>query len=291
MDAQLLAQLTVNGIVIGGVYALLAIGLSLIFGILGVVNFAHGELYMLSATAAYALVAVLGIGFWPATVAVVVLSALLGAAMYDLFLKRLGHRDFERSILLTVGLAMVLQNGALVLWGAEPRFLRVPSLAGSVALLDVRIPVTRLGALVAALAGLACLACLLYLTRLGQAMRAVAANATAAAVVGIPTRRIARATVAVGLAMCGLAGAILAPVYSIHPLMGTLFVLKAFAIVIIGGMGNLLGAGIVAFALGILESVLGGYVSLATTEAIVFAAMIAVLLFRPLGVFGRGVRV
>jgi branched-chain amino acid transport system permease protein len=291
VDSQVLIQLAVNGVIIGGIYALLAIGLSLIFGILGIVNFAHGEFYMLGATATYALVAVLGVGFWPAAAAVVALSAMAGVALYDLFLKRIDRHDFERSILLTVGIAMIVQNGALVLWGADPLFLRVSSLAGSVAVQDVRVPIARLGALFASAAGIAALTCLLHFTRLGQAMRAVAANTAAAAVVGIPAHRIARVTVAVGLAMCGLAGATLAPIYSIHPLMGTLFVFKAFAIVIIGGMGNLLGAGIVAFSLGVLESVLGGYVSLAATEAIVFAAMIAMLLFRPLGLFGRGVRV
>lgn len=291
MEPAFILQLIVNGIVIGSVYALLAIGLSLIFGILGVVNFAHGEFYMLGATAALFLVVAMGLGFWPSVVLVVVASAIVGVVLYDVFLRNVGRHDFERSMLLTLGLAMVLQNGALAWWGADPQFLRVPSLAGLVSVLDIRIPMTRISALAAALLGIAGLGWLLYRTRLGQAMRAAASNPMAAAVVGIPTHRISRATVAVGLAMCGLAGAILAPIYTVHPLMGTMFVFKAFAIVIIGGMGNVMGAAIVAFALGIGESVMGAYVTLAAAEGIVFAVMIAVLLFRPLGLFGRGVRV
>lgn len=291
MEPAFLLQLIVNGIVIGSVYALLAIGLSLIFGILGVVNFAHGEFYMLGATATLFLVVALGLGFWPSVILVVVASAIVGVGLYDVFLRNVGRHDFERSMLLTLGLAMVLQNGALAWWGADPQFLRVSSLAGLISMFEIRIPMTRVSALVGALLGIAALGWLLYRTRLGQAMRAVASNPMAAAVVGIPTHRISRATVAVGLAMCGLAGAILAPIYTVHPLMGAMFVFKAFAIVIIGGMGNIAGAAIVAFALGIGESITGAYVTLAATEGIVFAVMIAVLLFRPLGLFGRGVRV
>jgi len=291
MELQLLLQLAVNGVVIGGIYALLAIGLSLIFGILGVVNFSHGEFYMLGATATLAAVVAGGLGYWPAVLFVVLAGALAGALLYDVFLKRIGRHEFERSILLTLGIAMVIQNGALYLWGAEPRFLRVPSLAGAVALFDVRMPGTRLAALVAALGGLFLLVAMLYGTRLGRAMRGIASNPAAAAVVGIPADRIARLTTATGLGMCALAGAVLSPIYSVHPLMGTLFVFKAFAIVIIGGMGSLAGAAAVAFTLGIVESVAGGYMTLAATEAMVFGVMIAFLLFRPLGLFGRGVRV
>jgi branched-chain amino acid transport system permease protein len=290
MDVHLLVQLAINGVAIGSVYALLAIGLSMIFGILGIVNFAHGEFYMLGAAATLTLVTGAGLGYWPALVAVVVLSAALGATTYDLLFSRLGH-DFERSILLTLGLGMILQNGMLALVGADPQFLQVPALSGFVTVLDFRIPRTRLAALTAATLAIAVLVLLLYRTRIGQAMRAVAINPAAAAVVGISAPRVARITVAVGLAMCGLAGAILAPIYTVHPLMGTLFVFKAFAIVIIGGMGSLVGAAVVAFALGIAESIAGGYASLAATEAMVFAVMIVVLLFRPLGLFGRGVRI
>lgn len=291
MELQYLLQLAANGIVIGSVYALLAIGLSLIFGILGVVNFAHGEFYMLGATATYALVALLGLDYWVSIVLVMLVAAAIGIALHDLFLKRIGRHEFERSMLLTLGLAMILQNGALAIWGADPKFVRVPALSGLISPFEVRIPLTRAAAFAAAIAGLFGLIYLLHRTRLGQAMRAVASNPTAASVVGIPANLIARATVAVGLAMCGLAGAALAPIYTVHPLMGTLFVFKAFAIVIIGGMGSLSGAAIVAFALGIVESTVGAYVSLSTTEGIVFAVMIAVLLFRPLGLFGRGLRV
>jgi branched-chain amino acid transport system permease protein len=291
MDTHFLLQLAINGVVIGSVYALLAIGLSLIFGILGVVNFAHGEFYMLGATATLAFVTSIGLGYWPSVALVIIVASIVGAVLYDLFLKRIGRHDFERSILLTLGIGMIIQNGALALWGADPKFLHVEALAGKTAILGVMVPWTRLSALLAALLAMGALVALLYRTRLGQAMRAVAVNPAAAAVVGVPAATVSRVTVAVGLAMCGLAGAVLAPVYTVHPAMGVLFVFKAFAIVIIGGMGSLAGAAVVAFGLGITESIVAGFASLATTEAIVFAIMIVVLLFRPLGLFGRGVRV
>jgi len=155
----------------------------------------------------------------------------------------------------------------------------------------LRLPLSRLFALGLGLAAFGALYLILYHTRVGKAMRGVAQNRDAALMVGIDPRAVSRLAVAIGIGLSGLAGAALAPVYAVHPLMGFSFVFKAFAIIIIGGLGHISGAAIAAVALGILESLAGGFLPLVMGDALAFIAMIAVLLLRPQGLFGRGVRV
>jgi branched-chain amino acid transport system permease protein len=287
----ILLQLLVNGLVLGVIYALIAMGLALIFGVVEIVNFAHGELYMLGAMAAYFLTMNVGIGFWPSVVMVTAGAFAVGVVLYEGLLAPFAGRDFERSILLTLGLSMVLQNGAVLLLTTTPRVETTPYTYRFVLLGDARIPVLRLFALAIALVAFAALYLILHHTRIGKAMRGVAQNRAAALMVGIDPRAAARLAVAIGVGLSGLAGAALAPVYSIHPTMGFAFVFKAFAIIIIGGLGNILGAAVSAVALGLVESVAGGFLPPAFVDAIAFVAMILILLFRPAGLFGRGVRV
>jgi branched-chain amino acid transport system permease protein len=291
VDFAILLQLLINGLVLGVIYALIAMGLALIFGVLEIVNFAHGELYMLGAMAAYFLTMNLGIGFWASVLLVTAGAFCVGILFYEVLLARLAGRDFERSILLTLGLSMVLQNGAVFLLTATPRLETTPYTYRFLMIGDARIPVLRLFALLLALAAFAALYLILHHTRTGKAMRGVAQNRAAALMVGIDPRAAARLAVAIGVGLSGLAGAALAPVYSVHPTMGFAFVFKAFAIIIIGGLGNILGAAVSAVALGVVESVAGGFLPPAFVDAIAFVAMILILLFRPEGLFGRGVRV
>jgi len=291
VDFATLLQLLINGLVLGVIYALIAMGLALIFGVLEIVNFAHGELYMLGATAAYFLTMSFGVGFW-ASVALVTVGAFgVGIVFYEVLLRPFAGRDFERSILLTLGLSMVLQNGAVFLLTSTPRLETTPYTYRFLLLGEARIPMLRLFALILALVAFAAIYLILHHTRVGKAMRGVAQNRAAALMVGIDPRAAARLAVAIGVGLSGLAGAALAPVYSVHPLMGFAFVFKAFAIIIIGGLGNILGAAIAAVALGVIESVAGGFLPPAFVDAIAFVAMIVILLFRPEGLFGHGVRV
>lgn len=291
MDASFYAQLLVNGIAIGVIYALIAMGLSLIFGVLEIVNFAHGEFYMLGAMLAYFLTMNAGLGYWPAVALVTVAALVLGYLLYEVLLAPMQGGSFERSILLTLGLSMVLQNGAVFLFTTTPRMVTHGIAYGNVALGGLQLSRSRVYALGLGLAAFAALYLVLYLTRTGKAMRGVAQSRDAALMVGIDPRAVSRLAVAIGIGLSGLAGAALAPVYAIHPLMGFAFVFKAFAIIIIGGLGNIGGAAIAALALGILESLIGGFLPLVMVDALVFGSMIAVLLVRPQGLFGRGVRV
>lgn len=291
MDWSFYAQLLLNGIVMGVIYALVAMGLSLIFGVLEIVNFAHGEFYMLASILAYFLTVRWGFDYWTTIVLVTVVGLAVGYVLFEGLLLGLRGEAFERSILLTLGLSMVLQNGAVFLFTTTPRMVETPLSYQNVQLGDLRVPMARIYALVLGLAAFAALYLILHHTRLGKAMRGAAQNRAAAMMVGIDTRVVARLAVAIGIGLSGLAGAALAPIYSVHPLMGFSFVFKAFAIIIIGGLGNVSGAAISAVMLGVIESFAGGLLPLAMTDAVAFVAMIAVLLLRPQGLFGRGVRV
>jgi branched-chain amino acid transport system permease protein len=291
LDASFLIQLLLNGLVIGVIYALIAMGLSLIFGVLEIVNFAHGEFYMLGAMGAYFLTTNLGLGYWP-TVALVTLGALcVGYVLYEALLASIKGEGFERSILLTLGLSMVLQNSAVFLFTTTPKMIQGAQTYSNFIVGDVRVPVLRVFALALGLAAFAVLYMILYRTQVGKAMRGVAQNREAALMVGIDPRAISRLAVAIGIGLSGLAGAALAPIYAVHPLMGFTFVFKAFAIIIIGGLGNVSGAAIAAITLGILESLMGGFLPQVMVDGLAFAAMILILLIRPEGLFGRGVRV
>jgi branched-chain amino acid transport system permease protein len=291
VDWSFFAQLLLNGLVMGVIYALVAMGLSLIFGVLEIVNFAHGEFYMLASMLAYFLTAHWGFDYWATILVVTVVGVAVGYVLFEGLLLALRGETFERSILLTMGLSMVLQNGAVFLFTTNPHLLESKLSYQNIVVGDFRMPVARLYALGLGFAAFAVLYLILHRTRIGKAMRGVAQNRAAADMVGIDARAVSRLAVAIGIGLTGLAGAALAPVYAVHPLMGFNFVFKAFAIIIIGGLGNISGAAIAAVMLGVIESLAGGLLPLALTDAVAFLSMIAVLLLRPQGLFGRGVRV
>ncbi len=291
MEAGFYAQLIVNGIVIGVIYALIAMGLSLIFGVLEIVNFAHGEFYMLGAMLAYFLTVNAGMGYWPTVAIVLAVALCVGYVLYEALLSSMRGSNFERSILLTLGLSMVLQNGAVFLFTTTPKMISNGIAYSNLVLGGLRLSLARLYALGLGLAAFGALYFILHRTRVGKAMRGVAQSRDAALMVGIDPRAVSRLAVAIGIGLSGLAGAALAPVYAVHPLMGFSFVFKAFAIIIIGGLGNVSAAAMVAVVVGILESVMGGFLPPVMVDALVFVAMIAVLILRPHGIFGRGVRV
>ena len=291
MDLSFILQLLLGGLVIGVIYALVAMGLSLIFGVLEIVNFAHGEFYMLGAMAAYFLASGTSLGYWPTILLVTLGAACVGYVLYEALLGSLQGEGFERSILLTLGLSMVLQNGAVYLFTTTPRMISNSLTYSNVTIGGLRISEPRLYALGLGLAAFAALFVILHRTRMGKAMRGVAQNREAALMVGIDPRAVARLAVVIGIGLSGLAGAALAPVYAVHPVMGFAFVFKAFAIIIIGGLGNVTGAAVTAIALGLIESLIGGFLPLVMVDALAFVGMIVILLFKPHGLFGRGVRV
>jgi len=288
VDAQLLAQTLANGLMIGSIYAMVALGLALIFGVLDIVNFSHGELYMIGAMLTWFFAERMGLGYLGSIPFTLAAALLLGLLVYRLV--RDSAAAIERAIILTMGLAMVIQSSAMLLWTATPREVRFDAAFGLLQLGWIAMPTTR--AVAFGVAALCVLALYLFLqhSHAGRTIRAVAQNPRAAAMVGIRPHSAIRIAVVLGVVLAAGAGVLLAPVYTVHPVMGLGFLVKVFAIVIIGGMGSLGGAVFVAIGLGLFESFMSLRMSIVIVEAITFALMILVLLVRPQGLFGRTAR-
>jgi branched-chain amino acid transport system permease protein len=288
VDPIYLVQLSLNGLILGLIYALIAVGLALIFGVLRIINFAHGEFLMVGAYAmAFALPAV-GLAYWPAAAAAVVAAALTGLVIYQLFLSRLHPGEFERSILITLALSIILIHVVQYAFTANPRIVDTQYGFSGVMIGAIRITWTRVIAAAVALAAFGLLYGLLRHSQLGRAMRAIAQNRDAALMVGIRPKTVARNAVMLATGLCGLAGAALVPIQLVTPIMGQSLIFKAFALVIIGGLGNIPGTIVAALGLGLMESFIGGFFSLVWQDASVFIAMILVLLARPEGLFNQG---
>jgi len=288
ITAVYLLQLTLNGIALGLLYALIAVGLSLIFGVMEIINFAHGELLMLGAFAMCFALPVMGLLYWPALATAILGTMLVGYLVYEGLLVHLKPDEFERSILVTLGLSIILIHLMQYLFTATPRMVDSQYGFDGVEIGSIRITWTRVigaGASIAAFAGLYGV---LRFTQFGRAMRAIAQNREAALMVGIRPRVVARNAVILAAGLCGLAGAAISPIQLVTPYMGQFLIFKAFALVIIGGLGNIPGAVAAAIGLGLIESWFGGFFEITWQEAAVFVIMIVVLFVRPDGLFKRG---
>ena len=280
-------QVVVNGLIIGGTYALMAVGLTLIFGYMDLVNFAHGELYMLGGYFGFTFVVLLGapflVGFPLAILSVMVLGYVLDRLLLK-HVRGLGHLP---GILMTIGFAIVFQISALLIWGPVPKRLPVPVEAGSLALGPVRIAPVHM--LVAALAiGLIILAHQ-FMTRtlIGTAMRATFQDNEVAGLMGIPVQRVYAGTFAGGAGLAAAGGYLLGMVFLLTPTMGELAVLKAFTVVILGGLGSFIGAVVGGLVVGTTESIAATYIAAGYKDAIAFGLLLLILAVRPQGFFGR----
>ena len=288
IDAVYLLQLTLNGIALGLLYALIAVGLSLIFGVMEIINFAHGEILMLGAFGMCFALPVMGLLYWPALAASILGTMLAGFAIYEVLLARLKPDEFERSILITLGLSIIIIHVMQYLFSATPRIVDTQYGFEGVEIGSIRITWTRVIGAGAAIVAFAGLYLVLRHTQFGRAMRAIAQNREAALMVGIRPRVVARNAVVLAAGLCGLAGAAVAPIQNVAPYMGQFMIFKAFALVIIGGLGNVPGAVVAAIALGLIESWIGGFFEIVWQEAAVFVIMIIALFLRPDGLFKRG---
>ena len=288
IDAVYLLQLTLNGITLGLLYALIAVGLSLIFGVMELINFAHGELLMLGAFAMSFALPVMGLLYWPALGVAIAGTMMAGLLIYELLLARLKPDEFERSILMSLGLSIVIIHGVQYIFSATPRMVDTQYGFEGVEIGSIRITWTRVIGAAEALVAFAGLYIVLRFTQFGRAMRAIAQNRDAALMVGIRPRVVARNAVVLAAGLCGLAGAAISPIQLVTPYMGQFLIFKAFALVIIGGLGNIPGAVIAAIGLGLIENWIGGFFEIAWQEASVFVIMIVVLFLRPDGLFKRG---
>jgi branched-chain amino acid transport system permease protein len=282
----LLGQLLL-GLINGSFYALLSLGLAVIFGMLGVINFAHGAQYMLGAFVAFLLLSWTGIGFWPALVIGPLLIAALGVVVEKLFLSRLYSVDPLYGLLLTFGLALVLEGLFRYWFGTSGNPYSAPAaLQGAVNLGFMVLPIYRGFVVVASL--VVCFGTWLVIekTRFGAYLRAATENPTLVQAFGVNVPRLLTLTYALGAGLAGLAGVLAAPVYQVSPLMGQNLIIVVFAVVVIGGMGSILGAIVSGYLLGVLEGLTKVFYPEAS-NIVVFVIMAVVLMIRPAGLFGK----
>lgn len=276
------------GLINGSFYALVSLGLSIIFGLLQVVNFAHGALYMLGAYVAWGLLEYAGIGYWPALLLSPVIVAAFGLLIERLLLRRLYGLDHLYALLLTFGLSILLEGALRMKYGASGQPYPNPITAG-VELEAAYIPGYRLWVIAASLT--LCLATWFVIerTKIGSYLRAATENAALVRTFGVSVPRMLMLTYALGVGLAGLSGAMAAPIYQVTPQMGTSMITIVFAVVVIGGMGSVLGSIVAGFGLGVLEGMTKLYFP-GAAEIVVFVAMIVTLAARPYGLFGQELR-
>jgi branched-chain amino acid transport system permease protein len=293
-------QQIVNGISWGGIYALIALGYTMVYGILRLINFAHGDIYMVGAYLGYYAVAWYGLsrqgGAGWGAVLLVFATAMVGCAALGIAIERTVYKPVRRHSKLTalitaIGMSLMLENAAILVFGPDPKFF--PQIIESRTFrLPVGVVITNHQILV--LAG-SCLLMLglqrvVYHTRMGKAMRAVSYDRDAASLMGIPTDRIILFTFAIGSALAAAAGVLVALTNpKIEPLMGLLPGIKAFVAAVLGGIGNIPGAVVGGLLMGVAETLVAGYISSTLRDAIAFGLLIVILLVRPAGILGRSV--
>lgn len=282
----LLGQLLV-GLINGSFYAMLSLGLAVIFGLLRIINFAHGALYMLGAFIGYLLLVHLGIGYWPALVIVPLIVGLFGMVVERLALSWLYRLDPLYGLLFTFGLALVIEGVFRYYYGVSGNPYAVPALlAGGTNLGFMFLPNYRGWVVVASL--IVCIGTWLLIekTRLGSYLRAATENPQLVQAFGVNVPLLLTLTYGLGAALAGLAGILAAPVYQVSPLMGSDLIIVVFAVVVVGGMGSILGAIVTGYMLGLAEGLTKVFYPEAS-NLVVFVIMVIVLLLRPAGLFGR----
>jgi branched-chain amino acid transport system permease protein len=284
-------QHVVNALMLGGTYALLGIGLTLIFGIMRVVNFTHGELYAFGGYVIFLFTALLGVNFYFALLAAVVLGVILGAAIEFVLLRPLRGADIDTTMLIMIGSWIVLQNTEQMIWGGVAKSIVSPLSTEPLELGPISVAWLRVFVFVAAGMLIVATYALIHRTKLGKAMRATFQDRDTAALMGVDVSAINTITFALGSGLAAAAGALLGTVFVVTPTMGDLAALKAFAIVILGGLGSIKGATIGGFILAFAEEMGAGYVSSGYRDAMGFLLIIVVLLFKPTGLFARAERI
>ncbi len=278
-----------NGLSLGALYALVAAGLAMIFGVLEIVNFAHGEFLMIASYLFFSLYAIAKFAYPLAAIATVVLMALFGALFEMLVIRPVVHRSWQTQLVATLGASVLLINAAILLFGTFPKRAPTRLAAQLLVMGPVSVSYQRILLLVVTLGAFFLLHLFVHGTKLGKAMRAVSQNREACVAVGIDAQRVAIMTFALGSALVGLGAGLNAPLGNITPTMGILLTIKAFAVVIMGGFGRVNGAIVSAFILGVAEAFIVQYFSSAYVDALSFLVMLGVLLLRPQGLFGRRV--
>jgi branched-chain amino acid transport system permease protein len=287
LDPSILLAALLNGLTQGAVYALVALGLTLIYGVLHIINFAHGALLMAALYGVFFLNARFGVDPYAALPVMVPAMFALGYGLQRFVVGRARHGRDENVLLVTLGLAIVLENAALAAFKSDTRTIETAYTFSTVNVAGAMIAVPKLAAFFGALAAAALLYAVIGRTDLGRAIRAVAKEPQGARLVGIDVEHVFAVSFGIGLACLGAAACFLLPAYYVNPQVGNGFVLIAFTVVVLGGMGSFAGALAGGLIVGVIESLGGLWLGESLGQIGIFLAFIAILLFRPNGLFGR----
>lgn len=287
LDLAIFGQHLLNGVLIGSSYALIAIGLTIIFGVMNIANFAHGEFYMMGGFAAFYLVSLLKVNYFVALPLAVVLVIGLAVAIHQSVFKRLRDAPVMTTTLVTIGVSILLEQVALLLWGPQPQLIPNPFPSRPLSFFGIYTTSLYLFSMAVTAALIIAGHVLIRRTRMGKAMRATFQNREAAALVGVRIGRVYLYAFTFGAALAAAAGAVLGGFIPVEPTMGGVATLKAFVVVILGGMGSFVGAIAGGLLLGLAEALGAGYFSTGWKDVIGFFAVILLLLFRPEGLFKR----
>lgn len=288
---QPLAQNVVFGILVGALYGLAAVGLSLVFGVTKFLNVSHGELLMLGGYAAFWTFTLLGLDPFITIIPTVAVLVLIGGVVYKLLFSRMVTLSedvkIQKTLLVGFGLSLILQNVALRLWTADTRGITTSYSSAAFTLLGVRFPIVRLASLLIALLLLVSLHQFLQRTYTGKAIRATVENWEAATLTGINIHGVYLLAFVIGAGLAGLAGALVAVGYAIEPVMGLTWTLKGMIVMVLGGLGSIVGTLVGGLILGVTESLTGALISGPYREVVGLVLFLLVLLLRPQGLFGK----
>lgn len=286
MDPTILAAATINGVLLGGMYTLVACGLTLIYGVLHIINFAHGSMLMLAMFGVFYLLTKLGIDPYLSMLIMVPAMYLFGYALYKGLIGRLAHGRDENILLITLGLSILIENLALMFFKGDSRTISVSYSDRMIELGPTLVPLPKLISFGVAI--LLCLALGLFIQRTdtGRSIRAVAKERIGARLMGIDVDRIFAISYGIGLATLGAAACLLMPIFYVSPTIGHVFVLVSFTVVVLGGMGSFLGAAVGGLIVGLTESFGGLYLGESLGQIGISLIFILILLLRPSGLFG-----
>jgi branched-chain amino acid transport system permease protein len=280
-------QSLISGILIGGVYALIGIGLTIIFGVMRVINFAHGDLLMLGMYATFYLFTVGKVDPFLSILITIPIMFILGGLLQKFLINRILGALPQNQILLTIGLGLVMSNSIMLAFTSDYKILTTPYSSSSFNVLGISVSTPLAISFSITVAITMALYWFLLRTDTGQAIRATAQDREAAQLMGINVKRMSMIAFGLGAALAGTAGALISPTYYIFPQVGATFTLKAFVITVLGGMGSIVGATLGGVLIGVAESVGGVYLGAGWKEVIVFVLFLLVLLFKPSGFFGK----
>jgi branched-chain amino acid transport system permease protein len=286
LDATILASAAINGLLLGGIYTLVASGLTLIYGVLHIINFAHGSMLMLAMFGVFYLLTLLGIDPYLSLLIMVPAMFALGYVLYKGLIGRLSSGKDENILLVTLGLSILIENLALMFFKGDSRTIQVSYSDRMVELGSTLVPLPKLISFVVAMVICIALGLFMQRTDIGRAIRAVAKERVGARLVGIDVERIYAISYGIGLATLGAAACLLMPIFYVSPTIGHVFVLVAFTVVVLGGMGSFLGAVIVGLIIGLTESFGGLFLGESLGQIGISLIFILILLFRPSGLFG-----